>query len=154
MHTQPNYQSICNATYVTLLLKTARASRFSSCLSSLSSRSCLRTSSSRTCSSNVPIRSLLWRIRSLQFYLWDLVQTITSLLSASRYSFSSLVFWPSKLFCFRKSLLVSGTSRSSISCLSLLLLMTSQFNKSNCLKVKVKLFPTPLYQNLYPRLLL
>ena len=51
----------------TLLLKTASASRFSSCLSSLKSSSFLRTSSSRICSSNVPIRSLLWRIKSLQF---------------------------------------------------------------------------------------
>ena len=57
----------------TLLLKTARASRFSSCLSSLNSRSSLRTSSSRTCSSNVQIKFLLWRIKSLQFYLCEIL---------------------------------------------------------------------------------
>ena len=55
----------------TLLLKTASASRFSSCLSSLKARSSLRTSSSRTCSSNVLIRLLLWRIKSLQIYTWS-----------------------------------------------------------------------------------
>ena len=59
----------------TLLLKTASASRFSSCLSSPNSRSSVRTSSSRTCSSSVLIRSLLWRIKSLQFYLCEILST-------------------------------------------------------------------------------
>ena len=63
----------------TLLLKTASASRFSSCLSSPNSRSSLRTSSSRTCSSSVLIRSLLWRIKLLQFYLCEILSTLLPL---------------------------------------------------------------------------
>ena len=53
--------------------------------------------------------------------MWIYILWVTSLLRASRHSLSSLVFCATKLCWVRKTLLVSGTSRSSRSCLSLLL---------------------------------
>ena len=104
----------------TLLLKTARASRFSSCWSSFSSSRCFLTSSSGICSSIEPSRSVLCRIMALQDRRLESSQ-ITSLFRASRYSFCSFDFFASKVFCSMKSLFVSGTSRSSTSFFSFLL---------------------------------
>ena len=104
----------------TLLLKTARASRFSSWRSSFSSSRCFRTSSSGKCSSIEPNRSVLCRIIALRHRRLERSQ-ITSLFRASRYSFCSFDFLASSVFCSMNSLLVSGTSRSSTSFFSFLL---------------------------------
>ena len=104
----------------TLLLKTARASRFSSWRSSLSSSRCFRTSSSGKCSSIEPNRSVLCRIIALRHRRLERSQ-ITSLFRASRYSFCSFDFLASSVFCSMNSLLVSGISRSSTSFFSFLL---------------------------------
>ena len=90
---------------------------------------------------------------------WDFVWSITSLFMASRYSFSSRFFSFSKLFNLRKYLLVSGTSRSSISCLSFLL-KHPQFGyiekvNQSLKKIEGKEFLRLFLQSLHiPRLLL